>query len=70
MAFTGIVATLLPKEMTAHKVLALPVPLFSDSSSNIAVQSKEKQFFRQTDAFVQDEAPMASRYALEIMEGL
>ena len=41
MAFTGIAATLLPKGMTVHKVLGLPVPLLSDSSSNIAVQSKE-----------------------------
>ena len=52
MAFTGIAATLLPKGMAAHKVLGLPVALLSDSSSNIAVQSKEGQFFRQTEVFV------------------
>ena len=46
MAFTGIAATLLPKGITVHKVLGLPVSLLSDSSSNISVQSKEGQFLR------------------------
>ena len=68
MAFTGIAAMLLPKGMTVHKVLGLPVPLLSDSSSNIAVQSKEGQFLRHTDVFIWDETPMAPRYALEIMD--
>ena len=68
MAFTGIAATLLPKRMTVHKVLGLPVPLLSDSSSDIAVQSTEGQFLRQTDAFIWDEAPMAPLYTLEIMD--
>ena len=54
--------------MTFHKVLGLPVPLLSDSSSNIAVQSMEGQFLRQTDVFIWDKAPMAPRYALEIMD--
>ena len=61
-------STLLPKGMTVHKVLGLPVPLLSDSSSNIAVQSKEGQFFRQTDVFIWDEGPMAPRYSLVIMD--
>ena len=38
MAFTGIVATLLPKGKTVHKVYGLPVPLLSDSSVNIKNQ--------------------------------
>ena len=32
------------------------------------MQSKEGQFLRQTDVFIWDEAPMAPRYALEIMD--
>ena len=68
IAFTGIAATLLPKGMTVHKVLGLPVPLLSDYSSNIAVQSKKGQFLRQTDVFIWDVAPMAPRYALEIRD--
>ena len=71
MAFTGIAATLLPKGMTVHSLvllLGLSVLLLSDSSSNIAVQSRKGQFLRQTDVFIWDEAPMAPRYALEIMD--
>ena len=59
---------LLPNGKIVHKVLGLSIPLLSDSSSNFSVQSKEGQFLRQTDVFVWDEAPMAPRYALEIMD--
>ena len=68
MAFTGIAPTLLPNGKTVHKVLGLLVPLLSDSSSNFSVQSKEGQFSRQTDLLIWDEAPMAPRYALEIID--
>ena len=49
-------------------VLRLPVPLLSDSSSNFLVQSKDGQCLMQTDVFVSDEAPMAPRYALEMLD--
>ena len=68
MAFTGIAVTLLPNRKTVHKVLGLPLPLLSDSSSNFSVRSKEGQFLRQTDVFVSEIIPMAPRYALEIMD--
>ena len=68
MAFTGIVATLLPNEKTVHKVLGLPVPLLSDSSSNFTVQSKKGPLLRQTDVYVWDKAPTAPHYPLEIMD--
>ncbi|XP_011870653.1 PREDICTED: ATP-dependent DNA helicase PIF7-like, partial [Vollenhovia emeryi] len=68
MAFTGIAATLLPAGKTVHKTFGLPVPLFADSSSNIKIQSKEAQYLKETDIFIWDEAPMAPRYALEIMD--
>ena len=70
MAFTGIAATLLPNGRTVHKTLGLPVPLYSDSSSNIEMQSKEADYLRSVDVFIWDEAPMAPRYALEIMNRL
>ena len=41
VAFTGIAVTLLPNGRTVHKTLGLPVPLYSDSSSSIKMQSKE-----------------------------
>ncbi|XP_011859152.1 PREDICTED: uncharacterized protein LOC105556668 [Vollenhovia emeryi] len=68
MAFTGIAATLLPAGKTVHKTFGLPVPLFADSSSSIKVQSKEAQYLKKIDIFIWDEAPMAPRYALEIMD--
>ncbi|XP_008212376.1 ATP-dependent DNA helicase PIF1-like [Nasonia vitripennis] len=67
MAFTGIAATLLPNGRTVHKTLGLPVPLYNDSSSSIKVQSKEGLFLKETKVFIWDEAPMAPRYALEIV---
>ncbi|XP_043480510.1 uncharacterized protein LOC122510138 [Leptopilina heterotoma] len=70
MAFTGIATTLLPNGKTVHKVLGLPVPLYSDSSSNIKVQSKEGLYLKNMDVFIWDEAPMAPKYALEIMDYL
>jgi len=68
MAFTGIAATLLPAGRTIHKTFGLPVPLFADSSSAIKIQSKEAQYLKETDIYIWDEAPMAPRYALEIMD--
>jgi len=68
MAFTGIAATLLPEGKTVYKTFVLPVPLFADSSSNIKIQSKEAQYLKKIDIFIWDEAPMAPRYALEIMD--
>ncbi|XP_036148429.1 uncharacterized protein LOC118647495 [Monomorium pharaonis] len=68
MAFTGIAATLLPVGKTVHKTFGLPVPLFADSSSNIKIQSKEAHYLKEIDIFIWDEAPMAPRYALEIMD--
>ncbi|XP_025997032.2 ATP-dependent DNA helicase PIF2-like [Solenopsis invicta] len=68
MAFTGIAATLLPVGRTIHKIFGLPVPLYANSSSNIKIQSKEAHYLKETDIFVWDEAPMAPRYALEIID--
>jgi len=68
MAFTGIAATLLPNRKTIHKILGLPVPLFANSTSNIKVQSKEPKKLKLVNIFIIDEAPMAPRYVLEIMD--
>ncbi|XP_058805595.1 uncharacterized protein LOC131672409 [Phymastichus coffea] len=67
MAFTGIAAILLPKGKTVHKTFGLPVPMYSDSSSSITAQSKEGLLLKETRVFIWDEAPMAPRYALEIV---
>ncbi|KAL7290846.1 hypothetical protein TKK_0015580 [Trichogramma kaykai] len=70
MAFTGIAATLLPHGRTVHKIFQLPVPMHSDSSSNIKLESQEAAYLRDTDVFIWDEAPMAPRYAIEIIDRL
>ncbi|KYN05845.1 ATP-dependent DNA helicase PIF1 [Cyphomyrmex costatus] len=68
MAYTGIAATLLPHGKTVHKTFELPVPLFVDSTSGIKIQSKEAKYLKETEIFIWDEAPMAPRYALEIVD--
>ena len=67
-SFTGIAATLWPEGKTLHKIFGLPVPLFSDSTSNIMARSKEGQNLKNADINIWDEAPMAPRYALEVID--
>ena len=64
MGDTGIAATLLLTGKNVYKVLGSPIPLLSDSSLNISVQSKEGQFLRETDVLIWDEATMAPGYVL------
>ena len=68
MAFTGIAATLLANGRTVHKTFGMPVPLFSDSTSNIKNQTKEGEFLKNVDIFIWDEAPMAPKYARELVD--
>ena len=56
MAFTDIAAILLPHGKTVHKTFGMPVPLFSDSVSNIKNQSKDAQYLKKVDVFIWDEA--------------
>uniref|UniRef100_A0AC35FFM5 ATP-dependent DNA helicase n=1 Tax=Panagrolaimus sp. PS1159 TaxID=55785 RepID=A0AC35FFM5_9BILA len=70
MAFTGIAAILLPEGRTCHKTLGLPVPIYADSNSSIKPNTKQAKDLIATDVFIWDEAPMAPKYALEIMNRL
>uniref|UniRef100_A0A914YVZ4 ATP-dependent DNA helicase n=1 Tax=Panagrolaimus superbus TaxID=310955 RepID=A0A914YVZ4_9BILA len=70
MAFTGIAAILLPEGKTNHKTLGLPVPIYADSNSSIKPNTKQAKNLIETDVFIWDEAPMAPKYALEIMDRL
>lgn len=63
MAYTGIASILLPHGKTLHRTFGLPVPLLSDSSSKIKIQSSEGKTLIENDVFFLDEAPMAPRYA-------
>ena len=62
MAFTGIVGTLLPNGRTVHKTFGMPVPLLAASTSNIKNQTKKGTKHRW------DEAPMAPKYAMELVD--
>ncbi|XP_044591981.1 ATP-dependent DNA helicase pif1-like [Cotesia glomerata] len=68
MAYTGIAATLLPNGKTVHKTFGLPVPMFSDSSSNVKPNSNQGRYLKSVDVFIWDEAPMSPRYSLEIID--
>ncbi|XP_063990617.1 uncharacterized protein LOC135169496 [Diachasmimorpha longicaudata] len=68
MAFTGIAAILLPQGKTLHKTFGIPVPILPDSVSNIKSQSKEAEYLRNVDFFIWDEAPMAPRSAMELID--
>lgn len=68
MAFTGIAATLLPHGRTVHKTFGLPVRLHPDSCSNIKASSKEAAYLNNVDVFIWDKAPMAPKFALEIID--
>ncbi|XP_043464207.1 ATP-dependent DNA helicase PIF1-like [Leptopilina heterotoma] len=46
----------------------MPVPLFSDFVSNFKSQSKDAEYLKQVDVFIWDEAPMAPRYALKLID--
>lgn len=67
MASTGIAATLLPEGRTVHRAFKLPVPLYSHSKSKVTA-SQCPQRIRETKAFLWDESPMSSRFALEIVD--
>ena len=53
---------------SVHKKFGLDVPLFHDSPSKIKAQSKKGQILKETKVFIWDEAPVAPRYALEIVD--
>ncbi|XP_063991156.1 uncharacterized protein LOC135169788 [Diachasmimorpha longicaudata] len=68
MAFIGIAAILLPRGKTVHQSFGMPVPIFNDSVSNFRSQSSKAQYLREVDVFIWDEAKMAPRYALELVD--
>nr|CAD2197831.1 unnamed protein product [Meloidogyne enterolobii] len=67
MAFSGIAANLLKNGRTLHKQFKLPLNINSYSISNIVENTKEANEILETDFFVIDEAPMASKFIIEII---
>lgn len=68
MAFSGIAATLLKKGRTVHNRFKLPLNLNGESRSGIEKKTKDAKQISETDVFIWDEAPMAPRFALEIVD--
>ncbi|XP_034946346.1 ATP-dependent DNA helicase pif1-like [Chelonus insularis] len=67
-AFIGIAATLLSNRKTVHKTFGLPVPLSSDSSSNIKNNSKQSNYLNSINVFIWDGAPVSPKYAFEVTD--
>jgi ATP-dependent DNA helicase PIF1 len=68
MATSGIAACLLKQGRTAHSSLAIPLKLHDRSTCSISVRSALADRLRRTDLILWDEAPMASRYAVEAVD--
>jgi hypothetical protein len=68
MAFSGIAATSMKKGRTLHNVWKLPLDITSKSYSSIEINSKEAEKIKNTDIFIWDEAPMASKHIMKIMD--
>ncbi|KAK8812301.1 hypothetical protein WA158_007535 [Blastocystis sp. Blastoise] len=70
VAFTGIAATLLSGGSTSHSVFGLPLDLNEMSISHITRSSAKANDLRKCAIIIWDEAPMASIYALEVLDNL
>ncbi|CAF3352302.1 unnamed protein product [Rotaria socialis] len=68
VAWTGIAASLLPEERTAHSPFKLPVPILETSASSIRSNSMEAEQIRKTEVFIWDEEPIAPSYALKAID--
>nr|CAD2187437.1 unnamed protein product [Meloidogyne enterolobii] len=68
MAFSGVAATQLLKGRTLHNRFKLPLNISKNSTSGIEINSKESEEIKNTEIFVWDEAPMASRFVIDIID--
>ena len=68
MAFTEIAATLLPNGKTVHNTFGMPDHPSADSTSNIKNHIKGGEFLKNVDIFIWDEAPMAPKYDMELVD--
>ena len=66
VAWTGIAAILLPNGVTCHTAFRFPLDIREDSTCHMS--KPEKKLLLNTDVIIWDEAPMAPRYALEIVD--
>ncbi|KAA6373335.1 MAG: putative ATP-dependent DNA helicase PIF1 [Streblomastix strix] len=71
VAWSGIAATLLRDGRTVHNAFKLPVPTnYEGVCSSISKDSEEGKLLRSIDIIIWDEAPMASKYALDAINSV
>ncbi|KAK8809606.1 hypothetical protein WA158_000549 [Blastocystis sp. Blastoise] len=70
VAWTGIAATLLCGGKTSHSQFGLPFELNESSSSSISRGSPRAEQIKKCKIIIWDEAPMASKYALKVVDRL
>ena len=70
MAFNGIAATLLPNGRTIHNRFGLPVPLYSNSRSNIKPATIQWDELAKTDIFIVDEISCVPKHVIGLMDRL
>jgi len=68
MAFSGIAASVLKKGRTLHNTFKLPLDINADSYSGLSDKGIEAEEIKAFDLFVWDEAPMASKYVLKMID--
>jgi ATP-dependent DNA helicase PIF1 len=59
---SGISANLLEGGKTAHSVLRIPIPIFSDSTCDIETNTDLAEMLRECDCIIWDEAVMADKH--------
>jgi ATP-dependent DNA helicase PIF1 len=70
VASTGIAANLLPNGRTYHSQYKLPIPILSNSVSNVKTGSKDATVIRNASLLIWDEVTMASVHALNCVDRL
>ena len=67
-ASSGIAATLLDEDTTAHSRFKIPIDIQSDSTYNIPAQSHLAELIRETKLVFRDETSMQHRNTFEMMD--
>jgi hypothetical protein len=70
VASTGIAANLLPNGRTYHSQYKLPIPILSNSVSNIKPSSRDADVIRKANLLIFDEVTMASSHTLNCINRL
>ncbi|XP_043705365.1 ATP-dependent DNA helicase PIF4-like [Telopea speciosissima] len=67
-ATSGVAAAIMPGGQTAHSRFKIPINLNDSSVCNISKQSATAELIRKAKLIIWDEAPMAKRQAIEVVD--